>query len=94
MRRHLPAAMLGVPRTRPPATLGAWFRGSLAAAADALARSPALLGHGRFDEAALARLAAEHRAGRRDHGRLLWQLLMLEKSLARLFGDNSRPASR
>jgi asparagine synthase (glutamine-hydrolysing) len=29
---------------------------------------------------------AEHRSGRVEHGRLLWQLLMLDKALGRLFG--------
>jgi asparagine synthase (glutamine-hydrolysing) len=29
---------------------------------------------------------AAHQSGRRDHGRLIWQFFMLEKSLAKLFG--------
>ena len=33
-----------------------------------------------------------HRGGRHDHGRLLWQLLMLDRSLRRLFGLGSSPA--
>jgi asparagine synthase (glutamine-hydrolysing) len=43
-------------------------------------------GTGWFDMPVIATLAADHRAGRADHGRTLWQLLMLERSLARLFG--------
>ena len=43
-----------------------------------------------IDEAWIAKftagLAADHKAGRAEHGRTLWQLVMLEKSLARLFG--------
>ena len=35
---------------------------------------------------AIATLAQDHRAGLSDHGRTLWQLLMLETSLQRLFG--------
>jgi asparagine synthase (glutamine-hydrolysing) len=31
-------------------------------------------------------MAAEHKAGIAEHGRLLWQLVMLDKSLGRLFG--------
>ena len=46
----------------------------------------ALAETGWFDAAAIRRLAEAHRSGRSDHGRLLWQLLMLEKSLQRLFG--------
>jgi asparagine synthase (glutamine-hydrolysing) len=60
----------------------------------AIARSPALAELGWFDEAAIARLAADHRSGRADHGRLLWQLLMLEKSLQRLFGLGVAPRTR
>ncbi|MBD3753989.1 MAG: hypothetical protein IE935_16585 [Micrococcales bacterium] len=33
----------------------------------------------------LERLAADHRSGRAEHGRTLWQMLMLERSLKRLF---------
>ena len=66
--------------------IGAWFRGPLAGEAAAVARSPALAELGWFDEAAIARIAEEHRSGRSDHGRLLWQLLMLDRSLQRVFG--------
>ncbi|HZF44278.1 MAG TPA: XrtA/PEP-CTERM system amidotransferase [Sphingomonadaceae bacterium] len=64
----------------------AWFRGPLAAEAAAVARGSALAATGWFDADEMARVAREHRAGRADHGRLLWQLLMLDKSLGRLFG--------
>jgi asparagine synthase (glutamine-hydrolysing) len=63
-----------------------WFRGPLAARAAAIAHGSALAETGWFDSAAIARLAEEHRAGRAEHGRTLWQLLMLEKSLQRVFG--------
>ena len=39
---------------------------------------------GWFDTAVLGRLADAHVAGRADNSRLLWQLLMLDKSLVRL----------
>ena len=39
-----------------------------------------------IDLPVLAGLAAQHRAGRAEHGRTLWQMLMLEKSLKSLFG--------
>jgi len=68
------------------APIGAWFRGPLAGAAAAAARSPALAELGWFDSVAIARLAEDHRSGRAEHGRLLWQVLVLEKSLQRLFG--------
>jgi len=66
--------------------VSAWFRGPLAAEAAAIARSAALAETGWFDGEAIACIAEDHRRGRADHGRLLWQLLMLEKSLRRLFG--------
>ena len=65
----------------------AWFRGPLADQAAAIARGSALANTGWFDSEEIARVAREHRAGRADHGRLLWQLLMLDKSMARLFGS-------
>jgi asparagine synthase (glutamine-hydrolysing) len=74
--------------------LSAWFRGPLAAEAAAVARSAALAETGWFDAEAIAVLAAAHRSGRADHGRLLWQLLMLEKSLRRVFGLGVAASSR
>jgi asparagine synthase (glutamine-hydrolysing) len=61
--------------------ISAWFRGPLAGEAAAIASSSALSELGWFEPAAIARVAADHRTGRSDHGRLLWQLLMLERSL-------------
>jgi asparagine synthase (glutamine-hydrolysing) len=66
--------------------ISAWFRGPLAAEAAAVASSPAFAQLGWFDPGAIAKIAADHRAGKAEHGRLLWQLLMLERSLQRLFG--------
>jgi asparagine synthase (glutamine-hydrolysing) len=66
--------------------IGAWFRGPLAQQAAGIARGSALTELGWFDEGAISRLAAAHCAGKADHGRLLWQLLMLDRSLQRLFG--------
>lgn len=63
-----------------------WFRGPLAGEAAAIADGSALAQTGWFDMTAIATLAQDHRAGLSDHGRTLWQLLMLEKSLQRLFG--------
>jgi asparagine synthase (glutamine-hydrolysing) len=74
--------------------VSAWFRGPLADQAAAIAHGSALGQTGWFDAAAIARLAEAHRAGRSDHGRLLWQLLMLDKSLQRLFGLGAVSAPR
>ena len=66
--------------------ISAWFRGALAGEATAIAGGSALARTEWFDSAMLARIATDHRSGVADHGRLLWQLLMLDKSLTRLFG--------
>jgi len=63
-----------------------WFRGPLAGEAEAVAHRSALAQSGWFDGRTMARVVEDHRAGRADHGRLLWQLLVLDKSLTRLFG--------
>ena len=82
----LPRDILYRPKMGFVTPVSAWFRGRLADDAAALARSRVLADTGWFDLPALGRLADDHRAGRADHGRTLWQFLMLEKSLARLFG--------
>jgi asparagine synthase (glutamine-hydrolysing) len=61
--------------------VSAWFRGPLAAEARRLA---GLADTGWFERATLERVAEDHIAGKRDHGRLLWQLAMFEKALALL----------
>jgi asparagine synthase (glutamine-hydrolysing) len=66
--------------------VSAWFRGPLAREALAISQGSALAETGWFDAAAIRRLAEAHQSGRSDHGRLLWQLLMLEKSLQKVFG--------
>ena len=73
--------------------VSAWFRGPLAREALAISQGSALAETGWFDAAAIRRLAEAHQSGRSDHGRLLWQLLMLEKSLQRLFGLGAAPVS-
>ncbi len=74
--------------------VSAWFRGPLAGEAAAIAQGSALAETGWFDAAAIRRLADAHKSGRADHGRLLWQLLMLEKSLQRLFGLGGAASAR
>ncbi len=66
--------------------ISAWFRGGLAAEARALAKSRTLGETGWFDMGVLARIAEEHHAGRAEHGRTLWQFVMLERSMKRMFG--------
>ena len=86
LRRYLPAEILDRTKMGFVTPVSAWFRGPLAGEAAAVARSPALAELGWFEMPAIARIAEEHRSGRVEHGRLLWQLLMLDRSLRRLFG--------
>jgi asparagine synthase (glutamine-hydrolysing) len=92
--RYLPDEILHRRKMGFVTPISAWLRGPLAGEAAAIARSPALGALGWFDEREIARLAADHRSGRADHGRLLWQLLMLEKSLERVFGLGRAAPSR
>ena len=82
----LPREILYRPKMGFVTPVTAWFRGQLAGEAAALARSRTLEETGWFDLGIVGRLAEDHRVGRADHGRTLWQFLMLEKSLGRLFG--------
>jgi asparagine synthase (glutamine-hydrolysing) len=86
LARHLPPQILHRRKMGFVTPVSAWFRGPLADQAAAIARSPAFAELGWLDPAAIARAASDHRSGRVEHGRLLWQLLMLDRSLQRLFG--------
>jgi asparagine synthase (glutamine-hydrolysing) len=81
----LPKDILYRPKMGFVTPVSAWFRKALADEAAGLAKSKVLLATGWFDSATISALAADHKAGRAEHGRTLWQLLMLERSLVRLF---------
>lgn len=82
---YLPRDILYRPKMGFVTPISAWFRGALADDAARLAHSGLLRETGWFDLAELEGLAADHRSGRAEHGRTLWQMLMLERSLKRLF---------
>lgn len=84
MRRYLPDEVLFRPKQGFVTPISQWLRGPLAGAARAIGQGTALSRTGWFDGDALARIAEQHLSGTSDHGRLLWQLLMLDRSLARL----------
>jgi asparagine synthase (glutamine-hydrolysing) len=84
MRRYLPDDVLFRPKMGFVTPIAAWLRGPLAEAARAVASGGALARTGWFDQPRMAALADSHIAGRADHSRILWQLLMLDRSLARL----------
>ncbi|HYJ31274.1 MAG TPA: asparagine synthase-related protein, partial [Allosphingosinicella sp.] len=93
LESRLPAEILRRPKMGFVTPVSAWFRGPLRREAEAIAHSPAFGELGWFDPEAIAGLAAAHISGRAEHGRLLWQLVMLEKSLQRLFGLGERSSS-
>lgn len=85
MERYLPREVLYRPKMGFVTPVSEWFRGPLAGEAAALSRSRTLADTGWFDLDAIGALAEAHRAGRAEHGRTLWQFVMLERSLRRLF---------
>jgi asparagine synthase (glutamine-hydrolysing) len=84
MRRYLPDEILFRPKQGFVLPIAQWFRGPLAGKARSIAASSALARTGWFDPARLSALAEAHISGRSDHSRLLWQMLMLDRSLTRL----------
>ena len=84
MRRFLPDDILYRPKQGFVTPIAQWLRGPLADQARAISRGSWLSRTSWFDPAALERLAEQHIAGRADNSRVLWQMLMLEKGLARL----------
>jgi len=84
MERYLPLDILYRPKQGFVTPIAQWLRGPLSAQARAIGPSSMLAQSGWFQPGAVSRMAEAHIAGRSDHSRILWQLLMLEKSLARL----------
>lgn len=83
LERYLPHDILYRPKQGFVTPIAEWLRGPLANASRGIA-SGSLAQTGFFDTRAIAGLAEAHIAGRADHSRTLWQLLMLEKSLGQL----------
>jgi asparagine synthase (glutamine-hydrolysing) len=75
-RRHLPAEVVGRPKHGFSVPVTEWLRGPLAERLGDLLASADLSPV--WDRAALRAHAAEHRAGKRDHGGALWAVLTWE----------------
>lgn len=86
LERYLPRDILYRPKMGFVTPISDWFRGALADEAEALTRSRFLADSGWLAMPTVARLVEAHRSGRADHGRTLWQLMMLERAGRRLFG--------
>jgi asparagine synthase (glutamine-hydrolysing) len=84
MERYLPKDVLFRPKQGFVTPIAAWLRGPLAGEARAIARGATLARTGWFDGDRVSAMAEAHIAGRSDHSRVLWQLLMLDRSLAAL----------
>lgn len=84
MRRYLPEEVLFRPKQGFVTPIAQWLRGPLASEARAIASGARLARTGWFDEIRLGKIAEAHIAGRSDHSRLLWQLIMLDRSLDHL----------
>ncbi|MGP1354186.1 MAG: XrtA/PEP-CTERM system amidotransferase [Parasphingopyxis sp.] len=85
MRRYLPEDILYRQKMGFVTPISAWFRGALANEADALVSSTALAETEWFDRQAIKRIVTAHRSGKEEHGRTIWQLMMLDRSLRRVF---------
>ncbi len=86
MEGHLPHDILYRKKMGFVTPISNWFRGALAGDAEHVVTRSHLAQSGWFDPDALKRVYMDHQSGVSDHGRLLWQLVMLDKSLNRLFG--------
>jgi asparagine synthase (glutamine-hydrolysing) len=84
MQRYLPDNILYRQKQGFVTPIAQWFRGPLAASAREISKSTVLARTGWFDQKRLAVIAETHIAGREDNSRLLWQLLMLDRSLDRV----------
>ena len=83
MRPQLPEDILFRPKMGFVTPIAAWLRGPLAGAARAIAEGD-LVQSGWFAPGVISALVDMHLSGRADTSRTLWQLLMLERSVARL----------
>ena len=84
MRRYLPDPILFRPKQGFVTPIAEWLRGPLASEAQAISTSAALARTGWLDSRMVSGLVEAHISGRSDHSRLLWQLLMLDRSLRTL----------
>lgn len=75
---RLPPEIVERPKKGFGAPLGRWFRGELRELLEDALSPASLARHGLFEPAFVARLLREHAAGRRDHRKRLFNLLMFQ----------------
>lgn len=79
----LPQDILYRPKKGFSVPLTEWFRGPLRDVGSTALTSGALVESGIFEAGALERIWRDHETGRRDHGTVIWSLLMLSRFLER-----------
>lgn len=84
MERYLPQDILYRPKQGFVTPISDWFRGPLAAEARGIVSGAGLARTGWFDNMVLSGIIEDHISGKSDHGRILWQLMMLDKSIDHL----------
>ncbi len=85
MARYLPEDILQRPKMQVVPPVGQWFRGKLAEQARALAGASSLAQTGWVDMKQLDKIIAQHQSGKADHGQLIWQVLMLDRAVGKVF---------
>ncbi len=85
MERYLPEDILYRPKMGFVTPISQWFRTRLADEARALAGASSLAQTGWVDMKQVDRIVTQHQSGKHDHGRLIWQLMMLDKAVGRVF---------
>ena len=81
MQPLLPADILYRPKMEYSMPLARWFRGPLTERVRQAVLGPRLAATGWFEHQALEQLVNAHQSGARDHGPVLWSLLMFEAFL-------------
>lgn len=84
MERYLPRDILYRHKQGFVTPIAQWLRGPLMEETRAIASSSTLAQTRIFSSDAISSLAEAHIAGRADNSRILWQILMLDRSLTRL----------
>jgi asparagine synthase (glutamine-hydrolysing) len=92
LRPLVPSELLDRPKRGFGIPLASWLRRGLEPRLEALAANRRLEASGLVRAGAVDAVVAEHRRGRRDHGQLLWTLLMLDAFLARAGVEAVAPA--
>jgi asparagine synthase (glutamine-hydrolysing) len=87
MRGRLPTRVLRRPKLGFTAPLGVWLRRDLEGLLGDWLGPEVVRERGVLDPQEVARLVAEHQSGRRDHGQLLWSLVVLEQWWRMHHGD-------